>query len=111
MGVHLAIDDFGTGYSSLGYLKHFPFDRIKIDKSFIGDIGNDANAEAIVTAIICLGQSLGKSVTAEGLETGQQLEFLRRHACDEVQGYLLARPGPAWKVEDAFTARRFDDRA
>jgi EAL domain-containing protein (putative c-di-GMP-specific phosphodiesterase class I) len=75
-------------------LKHFPFDRIKIDKSFIGDIGNDANAEAIVTAIICLGQSLGKSVTAEGLETGQQLEFLRRHACDEVQGYLLARPGP-----------------
>jgi EAL domain-containing protein (putative c-di-GMP-specific phosphodiesterase class I) len=101
MGVHLAIDDFGTGYSSLGYLKHFPFDRIKIDKSFVGDIGTDANAEAIVKAIIGLGRSLGKSVTAEGLETEQQLAFLRRHACDEVQGYLLARPGLPCEVEQA----------
>jgi EAL domain-containing protein (putative c-di-GMP-specific phosphodiesterase class I) len=108
MGVNLAIDDFGTGYSSLGYLKHFPFDRIKIDKSFVRDIGAKANvdtdADAIVKAIIGLGRSLGRSVTAEGVETEHQLAFLRRNACDEAQGYLLARPGRADEIEQLFAA-------
>jgi len=104
MGVHLAIDDFGTGYSSLGYLKHFPFDRIKIDKSFVRDIGAEANADAIVKAIIALGRSLGKSVTAEGVETELQLAFLRHHTCDEVQGYLLAQPTCAAEIERTFTS-------
>ena len=99
MGVHLAIDDFGTGYSSLAYLKHFPFNRIKIDKSFARDIGAGGNADAIVKAIIALGRSLGKSVTAEGVETEFQLSFLRQNRCDEVQGYLLARPTSVSEIE------------
>lgn len=102
IGVHLAIDDFGTGYSSLAYLKHFPFDRIKIDKSFVRDIGAEDNADAIVKAIITLGRSLGKSVTAEGVETELQLAFLRHNTCDEVQGYLLAGPRPASEIGQAF---------
>jgi diguanylate cyclase (GGDEF)-like protein/PAS domain S-box-containing protein len=102
MGVHLAIDDFGTGYSSLTYLKHLPFDRIKIDRSFARDIGAEGNADAIVRAIIALGRSLGKSVTAEGVETERQLAFLRKSTCDEVQGYLLARPTSVSEIERAF---------
>ena len=96
MGVRLAIDDFGTGcYSSLGYLKHFPFDRIKVDGSFVQDIGIESETEMIVQAIITLGRSLGKSVTAEGVETDLQLSFLRHNMCDEAQGFLLAHPASA----------------
>ncbi len=104
MGIHLAIDDFGAGYSSLGYLKHFPFNRVKIDAAFVRDIGLEANADAIVKAIIALGRNLGKSVTAEGVETELQVAFLSRHKCDEGQGYLLARPAPAIEAERAFTS-------
>jgi EAL domain-containing protein (putative c-di-GMP-specific phosphodiesterase class I) len=95
MGVKLAIDDFGTGYSSLGYLKHFPFDRIKVDASFVQDIGIESGTETIVQAIITLSRNLGKAVTAEGVETDLQLSFLRHNMCDEAQGFLLAHPASA----------------
>jgi diguanylate cyclase (GGDEF)-like protein/PAS domain S-box-containing protein len=92
-GVRLSIDDFGTGYSSLAYLRRFPFDRIKIDRSFVQDVEHDRQACAIVHSIIGLGHSLGKPITAEGVETEGQLRFLHREGCDEAQGYLLGRPG------------------
>lgn len=104
MGVRLAIDDFGTGFSSLAYLKHFPFDRIKIDRTFVRDIGTDSDADAIVKAIIALGRSLGKSVTAEGVETELQLAFLRHSCWNEGQGYLLGRPKSVSELEEAFPA-------
>jgi EAL domain-containing protein (putative c-di-GMP-specific phosphodiesterase class I) len=93
LGLHIAIDDFGTGYSSLGYLKHLPIDRLKIDKSFISIDGNDEIAEAAITnAIIVMAKSLDLHVTAEGVETAQQLEFLRGCGCEEVQGFYFSRP-------------------
>jgi diguanylate cyclase (GGDEF)-like protein/PAS domain S-box-containing protein len=94
LGVHLALDDFGTGFSSLSYLRLFPFDKVKIDQSFVPDIGHSAAATTIVNAIIALCHNLGLSVLVEGVETQQQLEVLRALGCDQVQGYLLGRPAP-----------------
>jgi diguanylate cyclase (GGDEF)-like protein len=92
MGVQVAIDDFGTGYSSMSYLKRLPVDVLKVDQSFISDIIDNFDTRAIAKAIIKLGQTLNKSVVAEGVETPAQLELLKRWRCDRVQGYLLARP-------------------
>lgn len=92
LGVRLNMDDFGTGYSSLGYLRAYPFDGIKIDKRFIASIGNGENDRAVVQAIISLGKAMGLTVTAEGVETEEQLGILGKDECNEVQGYLMSRP-------------------
>jgi diguanylate cyclase (GGDEF)-like protein len=94
LGVRVAMDDFGTGYSSLSYLQAFPFDKIKIDQSFIAKIGRNFPAAAIIHAILGLGRTLSLPVIAEGVETEEQLAFLAKEGCDEVQGYLIGRPQP-----------------
>ena len=94
-GVHFAIDDFGTGYSSLSHLQHFPFDRIKIDRSFTRDIHSHPDVREITLTIISMAKRLRRQVIAEGVETASQVEFLENHGCDELQGYLFGHPLPA----------------
>lgn len=102
IGVNISIDDFGTGYSSLSYLKKFPIDYLKIDQSFIRDIAKSKDDENIATTILLMGQNLGLSVIAEGVEEKGQLEFLRRHDCNEAQGYLFSKPLPANELRELF---------
>ena len=105
MGVQIALDDFGTGYSSLSYLRSFPFDKIKIDRSFIQDLSNGAEPLAIVNAVAGLAKCLNMTSTAEGVETAQQMETLQAIGCTEMQGYLFSRPRPAHEIRQFFTQR------
>jgi EAL domain-containing protein (putative c-di-GMP-specific phosphodiesterase class I) len=98
-GVRISLDDFGTGYSSLSYLRSFPFDKIKIDRSFVQELASRDDSMAIVRAVAGLGRSLGIVTTAEGVETEEQLELLRREGCTQAQGYLFSPPRPAAEVE------------
>nr|WP_249798365.1 EAL domain-containing protein [Bradyrhizobium zhengyangense] len=99
-GIRLAIDDFGTGYSSMSLMKHFPIDTIKIDRSFVRDLPQDSEDQAIAQAIISMGKALGMTVVAEGVENAEQEAFLRTHGCDEMQGFLIAKPLPAKQMAE-----------
>jgi predicted signal transduction protein with EAL and GGDEF domain len=98
MGVRISLDDFGTGYSSLSYLRSFPFDKIKIDRSFVSELATREDSMAIIRAVTGLGRSLGIVTTAEGVENDAQLELLRREGCTQAQGYLFSKPRPAADV-------------
>jgi diguanylate cyclase (GGDEF)-like protein len=102
LGVLLAIDDFGTGYSSLSYLQHFPLDLLKVDRSFVADLGISDEADEIVAAVVKLAHALGLQVVAEGVETSEQLELLRSFDCDLAQGFLFSRPLPASEIVASF---------
>jgi predicted signal transduction protein with EAL and GGDEF domain len=105
LGVRIALDDFGTGYSSLTYLRQFPFDRIKIDKGFVAEITNRRDCAAIVSAVAGLGRSLGISITAEGIETRDQLVMVRAAGCTDAQGFLFGRPVSAADIVRLLTTR------
>ncbi|MGO2136266.1 putative bifunctional diguanylate cyclase/phosphodiesterase [Marinobacter sp.] len=108
LGVHLAIDDFGVGYSSLAYLRDFPVDLLKIDRSFITEVTERHDDAVITRAVINLAHNLGLRVVAEGVETKAQLNFLKNHHCDLAQGYLISRPIPAAELERALTSGAFE---
>jgi len=99
LGVRVALDDFGSGYSNLGYLQRFPLDKIKIDKSFVAALGRSANGGVIIQAMVALGRALGLTVLVEGVETEHQRVLLRLAGCDEMQGFLFARPAPAKSID------------
>jgi EAL domain-containing protein (putative c-di-GMP-specific phosphodiesterase class I) len=105
-GVRISLDDFGTGYSSLSYLRSFPFDKIKIDRSFVSELATRDDSMAIVRAVTGLGKILGIVTTAEGVETDEQFDLLRQEGCTQAQGYLFSEPRPAAEVETMLTQPR-----
>jgi EAL domain-containing protein (putative c-di-GMP-specific phosphodiesterase class I) len=106
LGVRIVMDDFGTGYSSLSYLQRFPFDKIKIDRSFVKDIAESTGSLNIVRAVSALARGLGIASTAEGVETPEQLEAIKAEGCEEVQGFLFSRPLPAAEIRRYISAER-----
>jgi diguanylate cyclase (GGDEF)-like protein len=109
LGVRISMDDFGTGYSSLSYLRSFPFDKIKIDQSFVRDLAEHPDSIAIIRAVAGLGHSFGMTTTAEGVETQEQLDKMRSEGCSEVQGYFFSRPVPAGQIGELLAS--FDEKA
>jgi EAL domain-containing protein (putative c-di-GMP-specific phosphodiesterase class I) len=107
MGVRITLDDFGTGYSSLGYLRRFPVDKIKIDRSFVQNLGITEDAAAIVECVVRLGGALSLAATAEGVETREQHRFVRAAGCHQVQGFLFSRPVEAAEITAAVEARHY----
>ena len=110
LGVRIAMDDFGTGYSSLSYIQAFPFDKIKIDRAFVSNLERNPQSEAIIRAVIGLGRGLDLPITAEGVETQAQLDFLVREACQEIQGFFIGRPKPIASYAE-LVGRTVDRRA
>ena len=106
LGVRISMDDFGTGYSSLSYLRSFPFDKIKIDRSFVHDLAFNADSQAIIRAVTALGSGLGMMTTGEGVETREELEYLKREGCTEAQGYFFSRPKPAAEIHKLLSEGR-----
>jgi diguanylate cyclase (GGDEF)-like protein/PAS domain S-box-containing protein len=109
LGVRISMDDFGTGYSSLSYLRSFPFDKIKIDQSFVRDLGANRDAQAIIRSIVSLGKGLGVTITAEGVETEAELSCLRMEGCHEAQGFLFSRARPNAEIMELLRAQRAED--
>jgi EAL domain-containing protein (putative c-di-GMP-specific phosphodiesterase class I) len=105
-GVRIAMDDFGTGYSSLSYLRSFPFDKIKIDQSFLHDLASNAGSRAIIRAVVGLGSSLGMTTACEGVETQEELDYLKREGCTEAQGYFFSKPKPAGDLPELLSRQR-----
>lgn len=104
LGVRISVDDFGTGYSSLSYLRQLPIDRVKIDQSFIKDMNVNPSNEAIVSTIINMGHNLNLAVTAEGVETKEQVLLLQKQACDEIQGFYFSKPVSSEDFERNYSA-------
>jgi EAL domain-containing protein (putative c-di-GMP-specific phosphodiesterase class I) len=100
LGVRISLDDFGTGFSSLSYLLRFPFDKIKIDRTFVKDVGSRTEADAIIRAVVSLARSLHVEITAEGVETEMQLAWLQAEGCTEAQGFLFSAPRPASELAE-----------
>jgi EAL domain-containing protein (putative c-di-GMP-specific phosphodiesterase class I) len=109
LGISLSMDDFGTGYSSLAYLHQFPFERLKIDRSFVDKMDHDPKSEAIVRSILLLGKNLNMEVVAEGIESERQLELLRSLGCGHGQGFLFSRPLPPPQAEKYLVSRMSED--
>jgi EAL domain-containing protein (putative c-di-GMP-specific phosphodiesterase class I) len=108
LGVGISLDDFGTGYSSLNYLRKFPFDKIKIDQSFIRDLGGARDAQPIIAAVVSLGSGLNKIVVAEGIETEEQMRLVRAQGCHEGQGYFFGVPMSGTDIRARLEARTFE---